>query len=602
MVHLVKRTLGFMKPKERVNFYFFLFFRAIVSLFDLAGILIIGFLATSMALFLVEGSDPDRTIQIGSISFPAISAQSVPLVAGLILLLFITKAFTSIALSHQLAHFLAKIEARAARVIAKNAFGQGLEGSRMNSREEILFSVQTGSPSAFNGLLNSLGTLVAEGTLFVLVIVSFAIVNPVVALISIGYFGLIGMVIQIFIGQLMQRTSVKISKTTVQANAGLSDLGDVLREVVILGREDFFYDRIYQSRIKASGSAATQSVLAGMPRYIVETGLIIAIAALVFFQSFSGDFAASAATLGIFLTGGLRLTASLLPLQSALLIIKKSGPPARTALDLLDVFESFEPLTTTRYTPDSKEPPVSVEVNRVQFRFQKSDSETLSDISFTIPAGSQAAIIGSSGSGKSTLADLILGLLEPSSGYVLINGTNPRDLIKSQPGLLGYVPQKPGTVRGTIAENIALGIELEDIDELKLAKSISDANLTSFIGSLPMGVNTDIGKRKDELSGGQLQRIGLARALYTEPKLLIMDEATSALDADSENEINKALDKMRGKVTVILIAHRLNTVQRSDIVFYLDRGKIEDSGTFTELLKSNATVRNLAKLMSVESQ
>jgi ABC-type bacteriocin/lantibiotic exporter with double-glycine peptidase domain len=156
-------------------------------------------------------------------------------------------------------------------------------------------------------------------------------------------------------------------------------------------------------------------------------------------------------------------------------------------------------------------------------------------------------------------------------------------------------------VSGTIAENIALGIEVEEIDELKLAKSISDANLTGFIGSLPMGVNTDIGKRKDELSGGQLQRIGLARALYTEPKLLIMDEATSALDADSENEINKALDKMRGKVTVILIAHRLNTVQRSDIVFYLDRGKIEDSGTFTELLKSNATVRNLAKLMSVES-
>jgi ATP-binding cassette subfamily C protein len=471
----------------------------------------------------------------------------------------------------------------------------------MNSREEILFSVQTGSPSAFNGLLNSLGTLVAEGTLFVLVIVSFEIVNPVVALISIGYFGLIGMVIQIFIGQLMQRTSVKISKTTVQANAGLSDLGDVLREAAILGREDFFYDRIYQSRIKASGSAATQFVLAGMPRYIVETGLIIAIAVLVFFQSFSGDFAASAATLGIFLTGGLRLTASLLPLQSALLIIKKSGPPARTALDLLDDFEPFEPVTTTRYTPDSKEPPVSVEVNRVQFSFQKSDSETLSDISFTIPAGSQAAIIGSSGSGKSTLADLILGLLEPSSGYVLINGTNPRDLIKSQPGLVGYVPQKPGMVSGTIAENIALGIEVEEIDELKLAKSISDANLTGFIGSLPMGVHTDIGKRKDELSGGQLQRIGLARALYTEPKLLIMDEATSALDADSENEINKALDKMRGKVTVILIAHRLNTVQRSDIVFYLDRGKIEDSGTFTELLKSNATVRNLAKLMSVES-
>jgi ABC-type bacteriocin/lantibiotic exporter with double-glycine peptidase domain len=118
---------------------------------------------------------------------------------------------------------------------------------------------------------------------------------------------------------------------------------------------------------------------------------------------------------------------------------------------------------------------------------------------------------------------------------------------------------------------------------------------------LPDGINTDLGKRKDELSGGQLQRIGLARALYPLPGLLVMDEATSALDAESENEINRALDGMRGKVTVILIAHRLNTVQRSDIVFLVEEGKITDSGTFPELLKSNKTVQNLAKLMSIDS-
>jgi ABC-type multidrug transport system fused ATPase/permease subunit len=156
-------------------------------------------------------------------------------------------------------------------------------------------------------------------------------------------------------------------------------------------------------------------------------------------------------------------------------------------------------------------------------------------------------------------------------------------------------------VSGSIVENIALGVDKENADPVRLQKAIEDSHLSELIGSLPEGINTDLGKRKDELSGGQLQRIGLARALYTQPSLLVMDEATSALDADSENEINKALDEMRGKVTVILIAHRLNTVQRSDVVFLVEEGSVTASGTFPELLRTNKTVQNLADLMSIQS-
>jgi ABC-type multidrug transport system fused ATPase/permease subunit len=169
------------------------------------------------------------------------------------------------------------------------------------------------------------------------------------------------------------------------------------------------------------------------------------------------------------------------------------------------------------------------------------------------------------------------------------------------PGLLGYVPQKPGMTSGTIAQNIALGVSLEEVDNSKLQKSIDESHLADVIDSLPEGLDTHIGKRRDELSGGQLQRIGLARALYRQPSLLVMDEATSALDADSENEINKAIDDLRGKVTVILIAHRLNTVQRSDVVFLVEDGKITASGSFPELLRSNNTVKKLAALMAIES-
>lgn len=200
------------------------------------------------------------------------------------------------------------------------------------------------------------------------------------------------------------------------------------------------------------------------------------------------------------------------------------------------------------------------------------------------------------------MADLILGLLEPSGGKVSIDGVNPIELIAKHPGLLGYVPQKPGMISGTISQNIALGVEPADINQGWLHEAISAAHLSDFIDSLPDGLETDLGKRKDELSGGQLQRIGLARALYSRPKLLVMDEATSALDAESENRINMALDEVRGKVTVILVAHRLNTIQRSNIVFLVENGRIVASGTFQELLKTNKTVQNLAALMAIDSE
>jgi ATP-binding cassette subfamily C protein len=183
---------------------------------------------------------------------------------------------------------------------------------------------------------------------------------------------------------------------------------------------------------------------------------------------------------------------------------------------------------------------------------------------------------------------------------VLVHGENPTSLIRINAGLLGYVPQKPGLVSGTIEQNIALGLDESEIDTKNIKLAVEGSHLAEFIVSLPEGLKTNIGKRKDELSGGQIQRIGLARALYTQPKLLVMDEATSALDAESENEINKALDDMRGKVTVILIAHRLNTIQRSDKVFLVEEGRITDSGSFQHLAENNEVVRNLAALMAIE--
>ena len=598
----MQRAFSFLTPRERTKYITFLGFRSFVALFDLVGILAIGFLATSIALFVTLGSDSSRVIELGGVAIPAVTAQTLPPVAVLILALFLAKAIISIFLTRKLAYFLARIEARAARVIADRAFGSGLSQARLHSKEEVYFVVQVGSPAAFNSVLNSAGTIVAEGILFVFVIGSFFAVDPISAVGAIAYFALIAAVIQLFIGNLLQKAAVRAMEGAVTANVAIGDLSESLRESTILGKKDFFFQKIYDARMSTASSTASQLTLSGMPRYIVEAALMIAVAVFVLWQSASGDLVQAAATIGIFLSGGLRLTASLLPMQSALLQIKQAIPSAQRAFQLLEretTGGKQEIQEATKLRTESNVP-ASVVLQNVSFQYPGSSTTAVRGVSLEITPGQQVALIGTSGSGKSTIADLILGLLAPTQGNLKVSGLNPRDIVLQSPGRLAYVPQRPGIISGTVANNIALGVETSNLDIPRLEAAISASHLKHVLEGLPEGPHTDLGKRRDELSGGQLQRIGLARALYAKPGLLVMDEATSALDAESENEINKALDEMRGKVTVILIAHRLNTIQRSDVVYLVEEGEVSASGSFPELLESNKKVQNLARLMSIE--
>jgi ABC-type multidrug transport system fused ATPase/permease subunit len=595
----LRKPLAFFTPREKAKYLKFLALRAMVGLFDLVGILAIGFLATSIALFVTLGSDSERIISFAGLTIPAITAQTLPLVAGMILFLFLSKALLAILLTSKLARFLATIEARAARKVGERAFSSGLTEARQYSREEIYFAVQSGSPAAFNSLLNAWGTIFAEGVLFVLVIGSFLFVDPVSGLGAVLYFGLIAVIIQIFIGNLMQNSATITAKGVVAANSAIGDLSEVVREANTLAKTPFFLDKILFARLGAATSSARQFVLGGMPRYIIETALIVAVAFFVLFQASQGDIASAAGTLGVFLSGGLRLTASLLPLQSAVLVIKQALPVAQKALDFLSGPDLSAPLTLD-YTRESQHPnPIDVELSQVTYFYPGARHAAISDVSLRIKPGQQAAFIGVSGAGKSTIADLIVGLVDCSSGAVTLDTMPPKQRIALNPGVVGLVPQKPGLISGTIAENIALGLSKEQIDETRLNQAVNSAHLLRLIEDLPEGMQTDIGKRRDELSGGQLQRIGLARALYYKPLLLVMDEATSSLDAESESEIHKALEDLRGKTTVILIAHRLNTVQLADVVFLIEEGKVAARGTFSELLHTNQSVQNLVRLGSI---
>jgi ATP-binding cassette, subfamily B, bacterial PglK len=605
MLKALKASLAFMTPKERSKWFLLTGFRALLSILDLAGILAIGFVVTSTAIFLTQGSAPDRILEFAGFKIPAVTSQTLPGVAAAILGTFLLKAYLSILTTKKSALFVAKIEARSARVIAQRAFDGDLEQARLRSRDEIAYSIQFGSPAAFNYILNSASTIVAESSLFILICLGFMLIDPFATLIAVAYFAVIALLLQYFIGTLMTKAGLEATRGTLEGNRAVGDLISVFRELSVLGLRHKFIQRIHDSRIAAAESAAKQAYLNGMPRYIVEAALLVGVAAFILVQALTGDIVSSAATVGVFLSGGFRLTAAMLPLQSAMLTISGQLVAASKAHEILFdpnlELESPEgaPISERNLAIPMDSSPSGVVFSNVSFHFENPAEPAVESISFKIEPGEQVAFIGASGAGKSTIADLMCGILTPSNGELSLSGTSAAAGFQNIPRI-SYVPQKPGLVSGSVADNVALGIDPQEVDRSAVWGALESAHLGDVIRQLPGGIDTDLGKYKDGLSGGQIQRLGLARALYNKPGLLVMDEATSALDAESEAEISKALNQMRGKVTVVLIAHRLNTVQHADRVFLIDKGRLTDQGRFKELAGRNPSIERLVQLMRVE--
>jgi len=610
MLIAVRASLAFMTPRERSKFYFLTVLRALLSLLDLAGILAIGFIVTSTAIFLTAGSDPNRVLEFAGMQIPAVNAQTLPWVSAGVLAMFLTKALFSVILTRKAAFFVATVEAKSARAIAEVSFGGDLGDARKQSREELMYAIQVGSPSAFNTLLNAVNALFTEAMLFVLICLGFLFVDPWATLAAVIYLGLIALVMQYFVGSLMTKAGKIAAHGAVQANTAISDLLSVFRELLVLGKREKYIDGIYKARVATADSAATQHYLSGMPRYIIEAALLVGIALFVSAQALSGDIVKSAATIGVFLSGGFRLTAAMLPLQSSLLAINGALAPAKTAHDILDVSKRKRvshslPATgrienSSLFNKASVTFPIGVRMDNVSFFYPDSNQPALTNTSLVIEPGAQVALMGPSGAGKSTIADLLCTVLTPSTGSIIRTDQSGVTTDPVEPGRVSYVPQKPGLVSGTILENIALAEEPANVDRAKALDALRLAHLSNLIHELPEGLDTSLGKLQDGLSGGQIQRLGLARALYTQPGLLVMDEATSALDGESEAEIQKALDEMRGRVTVVLIAHRLNTIQHADKVILVEEGRVKDAGTFKELIQRNPSVERLVDLMNVE--
>lgn len=526
-------------------------------------------------------------------------------------ILFLLKTVAGVFLARMQFMFLARMETDFSERIARHVLGFDLATVKSYSKSDLEWSILRSTEIAFSKVLGRSLVLLAEAGLALLILGLFIYTDWASALLVFIYFSIVLGLLQLFSHRKSRMSGAKVAQGSVSVRQAIEDAVVAFKEIAVLSRIDFFVDKIRDARARVALGNATQFYLQSIPRLILELALILGAIGFFVVQSIGTDGSPDFGVLSIFVVGSLRMMSGLLPLQRAFVELRFLSPQALSAQTLIREALSFD--TAKRNGESGSEPLRSehqfseqrglmVEVAGVNFSY--TDRETavpvLHDISLMIEPGQTIALIGPSGAGKSTLVDLILGLHTPSSGQILCDGVPPAEYRSAAPGVISYVPQKPGLVSGSVRQNVALGLLPEEVDEEALVRALEQAEINEFVKLLPLGVDSSLGHHADSLSGGQIQRIGLARALYTQPRLLVLDEATSALDAEIEASITESLRKLGSETTVIVVAHRLPTIQDADLVIVMDAGRIVATGSFKDLQKSSSLVTRYVSLMTLK--
>ena len=353
------------------------------------------------------------------------------------------------------------------------------------------------------------------------------------------------------------------------------------KDVKIRGREKYFVDQYDRHNRVAADLSVRQIVMGQVPRMWLELVAVTTLCVLAGTMLWQGrDSRDMVSSLGLFATAAFRLLPSVNRLALAIQNFR-FGASGLAAL-YKDLQLSSEPPKALRGIEFQR----SIALEGVVFRFPAAPAPALDGVTIRIPHGTAVGIIGGSGAGKSTAVDVLLGLLAPAEGRVTVDGVDIRDNLRGWQNLVGYVPQSIYLCDDSLRENVAFGVPPEEIDEPALERAIRAARLDDFVATLPEGLSTVVGERGVRLSGGQRQRIGIARALYHDPAVLVLDEATSALDTATESEVMAAVNALHGAKTLVIIAHRLSTVEQCDVVYRLDRGRVVRSGTLAEVVRT----------------
>lgn len=468
--------------------------------------------------------------------------------------------------------------------------------SWLNVNTATLYRNVSASVTALMSGLNALLLLVSD-TIFVgaTLVILFSTLGSLTLVVSMTLGGLVVLVylftkrIARDLGQRQHFLSGKLLKAANESLQGS-------RDIKIFNVEDSFVDRYKFVAAEYANVATSFAFLSQLPRYVIEVIMVFLVVGIVFFVIYIGeDFISWVPSIGLLVAAAYKLLPALSSIASSVVIIRNRMPAIEEVHKDLFMEAGQRPIDNKETLTFSK----NLRLADLSFKYPDG-TRALKKVTIDIVRGSSIGIIGRSGSGKSTLVDILLGLLSPQTVTVLIDGER-RDpsRLKALNHIFGYVPQSVYLIDDTIVRNIAFGLPDEQIDYERVRRSAEQAQLFGFIEKLDRGFETVVGERGIRFSGGQRQRLGIARALYHDQEILVLDEATSALDGFTEREFTQELEVLSRSKTIIIIAHRMSTIRRCDVIYFIDDGAVIASGTHDELYERSKNYRDLCESMKI---
>lgn len=562
----------------------------------MAGLDTLGVAAMLPLLQLMTGAPPNDGIPGFVANFFGVSGvqELVIILACVIAAAFVLKSVVSLCYRWWLLGRTLRLTTSATANLLRLYVLAPYESHKRRSMPEIYRNVGASVPQAFNQVAAGLVGLLGD-VLTLLAIAAFLLfVSPLVTVVTVVLFASVTFLVQAFLRRKQIQAGRQIVETDLEVWQALIPGLDGFRESRLASKSALYVDRFFSSKLNQAKAQRLSSILAEAPKYILEILFVLSIAlmASILFATTSTEEAI--ATLGVFAAAAMRMLPTFNRITATLASVRAGSVGLSTlavAVDELTGEGQFavERLSQEGYRGD-------VEVKSIWYMYPDSDNHVLKGASMLFREGQTTAIVGTSGAGKSTLLDILMGLIVPSSGSVMCGGREIRQDIVSWHHGLGVVPQDVYLLDASLAENIAYGEVAHDIDHERLGEVLGLAQLDEFVGDLPEGLSTRLGQRGVRLSGGQRQRVGLARALYRRPRVLILDEATSALDNETEHEITRTVEALRGEMTMVVVAHRLSTVRNADHLIFMAEGVVEAQGSFDEVRSQSASFNRLVQL------
>jgi ABC-type multidrug transport system fused ATPase/permease subunit len=454
------------------------------------------------------------------------------------------------------------------------------------SSQEIIRMVDSGVAAVVANVLMPSMTVISEFATIAVITVGLFIMDWRTALATMIYLGLVALVMSRVISPLAVRNGQVNRDNSIQVVQLLGEVLSSLKEITLKGNEQEVEEIVSSRRRVAADTRAFAQYYNQLPRFVLEAGLVGGLVVVGVVGYLGGGQSGALSSVGLFAVAGFRLVPSLTRFQSTQNRILTNAAFSDSIID--DIVSARESVQR-KERPDTDVLPDGardIVLQDVTFTYPNRDVPAVSHVDLTIPAGSSVAFVGSSGAGKSTMVDLLLGLLTPSSGRILVGGKDVTTVLRAWRSSVGYVPQEVALFDVTIAENVALTWDEQDVDLERVRTALQRAQMLDVIEERPGGVQGKAGERGMSLSGGQRQRLGISRGLYADPQVLVLDEATSALDTKTEAAVTGAIRGLGDDVTTITIAHRLATIQHCDIVFFMAEGEVQARGTFDEVVRA----------------